>query len=960
STLDADDEQRIYNLYVFVFDPNGDKIYAKWYDDSSLMDSQSQVTYANDDCWYVDNSSDPVTGVIKLRTSSGTGYKIYAISNIDSDIINVSPERLGTDIQTENDLLNFKATLLQDITSRNGYFPMSGKVEGVTVTENNISTPNDNPLYLKRMDAKIRFIFKADTETADARGQHLKSFTPMQWKVVNIPRSVYAMSYADRGISDSAGHDAGTTTDDFFSSNFVNFEDFPSLTQSEFSFYMPENRRSPKMAPETYRQRNLQVKDSETGVNETDSEGNREFEYADDLSSYVLVTGKVEMDLTDDSAGQTLGANVQYLIHLGNFDTNEGGSISDFNVDRNTSYTYTITVSSVNNIRVEVETETTENQPGATGDVTIAKEEIMLCDAHYVSKTISFHAANIREDLTWYVRTPFCDGGPETVNGEELPTSLDYKWVHFRINKKDDSGNYFEEKRRAYTPTAFVENSDGTNNDGSMDIIQLMAYIKQQKEKYNISPSASDFDNTDEVMGGPKISVTAFVDEYYYDENPITGIASPDLWKEFTNQPDRYLHIMCDSNFSKDQESRVTGSVVTIEQKSIQTIFNTDLSNTSLSTAWGVERTDEYQDLWRYNESSDATGAPDVTPYEDRGNNDLFNGRLNSAKEWGLCPSWSSTFETGKKWSDYMDVEVANDVPILKENYEKLRYSCMARNRDNNGNGVIDKDEVRWYMASIRQLIGLWIGADILDPSSKLYNRNADQKNSSDVLQWREHVISSTEYGTNSNNPYLIWGEEGGSTGDLSGSYTYGGVTKWSVRCVRNLGMDENSDLDEIPQDYINVTKNPDNSYTFSNTYLNDATLRYYTSRELDLDDELSEQNRVYKSFRAAPAASALPCSEISFATLNNNVTNSKTNPYCPPGYRLPNQRELTLMKYYITDSGFFPYRIGCRTYWSMGPLGSDKWPRDYYGLSDNVYLHTSTDTYETVTGARCVRDVKE
>ena len=37
------------------------------------------------------------------------------------------------------------------------------------------------------------------------------------------------------------------------------------------------------------------------------------------------------------------------------------------------------------------------------GDVTIAKEEVALCDAHYVSKTITFHAKYVSDDLTWYV-----------------------------------------------------------------------------------------------------------------------------------------------------------------------------------------------------------------------------------------------------------------------------------------------------------------------------------------------------------------------------------------------------------------------------------------------------------------------------------------------------------------------------------------------------------------------------
>ena len=232
---------------------------------------------------------------------------------------------------------------------------------------------------------------------------------------------------------------------------------------------------------------------------------NGEWEYANNLSTYVIVTGRVEMDLVNDDAGQTLGGEVQYIIHLGDFGT--GGNISDFSTLRNTSYTYTVTVNSVNNIRVEVDTETTENQPGATGSVTIAKEEIALCDAHYVSKTLTFHAKYITDDLTWYVKTPFCDGKPQIIEGEDVPTGLDYKWCHFRLNQKDGEGNYYVKKRRKYTPEAY---NAITCPDGEMDIITLVKYIKAQKKLYDDPQlsSTSDFDNTSEALRSTWMSIT--------------------------------------------------------------------------------------------------------------------------------------------------------------------------------------------------------------------------------------------------------------------------------------------------------------------------------------------------------------------------------------------------------------------------------------------------------------------
>lgn len=947
STLNEKVEKKIFNLYVFVFDASGNKLFAKWYDASSLK-SDAEVLASVDDCWSVDNSASPVNGRIKLHTTAGTGYKLYALSNIDADMINVSNEKLGSVIQTENDLLNFKADLNQNTIARNGYFPMSGKVSDVAITATNISSPN-LPLKLSRIDAKVRFIFRADKVHADTAGQHIERFIPISWRVVNVPKSIYVMDYDVRGIHETSGSDAGTSYAQFFKSEFVNFEEFPSSDESQFSFYMLENRRTPKVAPMDYQQRSKQTKNAD-GTNLKNADGSLNFAYADDWATYVEVKGKIEMQLVNDDAGRILHADVKYIIHLGDFQS----SVSDYNVKRNHSYTYIVNVVSPNSIRVEVETSDRENQPGAVGNVTVAKEEIAICDAHYVNKTMTFRAKDITDDLTWYVKTPFCDGGPTIINGNDVVIGLDYKWVKFRLNEKDGLGKYFEEKRRDYTPAPFVMNADGTHNDGVMDISQLVRFLKEQKRKFDISPTASVFDKTTDANGGPKIRVTAFIDEFYYEKDPITGKTSTGLWKKFVNQGDRFMHILSDSKFSKDKESRMTGSVVTIEQKPIGTFFNVDMKETSLRTAWGLERIDEYlSENW-----SDGTPWKYAENTEDHNNTDLKNGRLNTAKEWGLCYPNSTDFIVGHRWDTYLKNTVPNDVPQLRESYRYHRYACMTRNRDNNGNGIIDKDEVRWYMASIRQLAGLWIGVDALDHNAKMYNRTPEQRNSSDQNQWRQHVISSTKEGKYSDNPAVIWAEEGASIGPLSGSMSWAGVTDFTVRCVRDLGMDSQYNLDQTPQAYVEVKDNPDGTKLVKNTYLNKACIRYFTSRDLDEGSELSEENKVYWQFSVAPENSL--AFEDAFVTINENITNSNTgNPYCPAGYRLPNQRELSLIYFTGNITGLSLPTMPTRTYWSMGTIGRNPYREDknYFGKNEGTLFLASPG--QKATGIRCVRDVR-
>lgn len=1046
ATLDTKSESRIFNLYVFVFDAAGNKVSGEYFDTRNLK-TQEFVSTATEDCWWVNNTTTndgKTTGGLVVKTAAGDGMTVYVLTNLDSDMVKVSSNLLSATIHNENDLRKFNAYLNQRITSRNGYFPMTGKLSGVTVINNEgsntVHTVIKETMLLKRIDAKVRFIFKQGSRP-DERGQVIKKFEARQWKVVNVPRTSYMLSYDQRGTSDLRGQDFVNVdpntpegeyskyAKDYFDTDFVNFEDFPQTGQSEFSFYMLENCQVPKKAPLKYQDRSRDLKENDgknrkcevsyslDGVEYTRTM--REFEYANDFSTYVVVTGYVEMALENDEAGNVLGGDVQYIIHLGdwnaiiNNDTGNQGDGKDsysafdnFNTERNTSYTYTVTVNGVNSIRVEVETskgavsDVIENQPGASGQISIAKEEIAICDCHYVSKTISFHLNNffkhgnitkencIVDELTWAVKTPFGEGEPSYEGEQEVTTGLDYQWVHFRLNKQDGDGNYFKDKRRKYTPREFESSNtfrtaeqnkedDGTaglagyHNDGIMDVRELCKFIKDEVNKYLVNPATSAFDHKDATdLSLPNICLTVFVDEYYYNLNPVNHQRSSDLWKSFVNKDDRKLHILCNSEKSKDGESSSTGSVVTIQQRSIQCIYNTDLSYTALQTAWGVENTDEYDGRW--DKYWSVTSATD----EKRGNNKAFNGLFNSCKEWDLSPKGvgNNSF-SGGNWSKYMNYEVPNDTPQLLDEYAYMRYSCLTRNRDNNGDGKIDRSEVRWYLASINQLLGLYVGDGLLNTNTKLYNKSPEDRKSSDSKKWQQHIVSSTCFAAddpresgpyansgqeikNSNNPTMLWAEEGTSTGHFYHNYS-GDIQGSAIRCVRNLGyIDGNEDetyaIDKEPDDYIKVEKRSDGSYVFTCTHLNEQALRYYTSKELIFADETSQENRLYKKFESYPTQSTRsenPLFKDYNAAVDKSVAEGNGNPYCPEGYRTPNQTEAAIMRYYM-DSGENCQTM-TRTYWSFGPFGNNVKNQTKYGFVVSSVVTVNNEKAEKV---RCVR----
>lgn len=995
STLGQIAESRVSNLYVFLFDRDGNRVYGHFFDENNKRETRSEVTTANTNCWMVQNSmsADQQTrGTIRMKIPQLVGGTFYLVVNLDTDMFNLSPEMFSF-IRTRAELEQVAAVLNQEITSRNGMFPMAGYAEQITITTDGISSNSEPVLIpLNRMDAKVNVRIRAavgnESRVID-QGietiQRIKGFTPESWQVVNLPKGSFLIEHP---IAEQGGHDADTG---FFNSPEVNFEtqtseDF-SYDNSDgvpvtvnggtvhgFSFYMYENRPAAKKSVQEYHLRDKRIKD-ETGAYDT---SNGMWEYAPETATYLVIKGEVAMDVdvSTEAKQQTLNAAVVYYIHLGDI----ANDLSDFRVRRNSHYTYTITIKGVENIQVEVATNV-ENESGATGHVYIAKESIYTFDAHYGQRVFAFDQASITpDDVTWYVKTPFGrEGMPEVVNGAEIPNGLDYKWVSFRINDTEPSGAY-SHRNRTYHP------------DQVMDVIEFCDYIREQKRLFDAGRTndfrleedpelKQQYPDKPEIYNRYRIYATVFVDEYYYDQDPISGEVRPTLWKEFVNQPNRTMHILCDTNFSADGDSSATGSVVTIRQHSIQSIYDT--TNQSLLTAWGGEAIDETDGhLWFYNRT-ETHREENVYPYVNihYGNDSHSNGLYNTARLWELTDGKGGF--TRKQWNDYLDYDRENDDPqlFLRDDDElaTARYACLMRNRDEDGDGVIEAAEIKWYLASIQQLTALYIGDQGLSNDAKLYDRyNGYGKNEMDEhgsFYWRRHIISSSRW-EGSNYPTMLWVEEGLST---SGYKQY--ATKWednvlvtnkpgryTIRCVRNLGMDPAgeteavaalNDIDHMPEYSIvfsTVEENHSTSsvYTFDLSRINKKSTRYYTSRELEPGDEYAESARVYPSFETGPLVSFTG----TYKELKTMIDRGESP--CPEGYRVPNIREASLMSNYITsdvNGNWWNNQYSLvNTYYSFGELGNGYDAGISWSCTDN---HITVEKPANATSIRCVRDIQ-
>ena len=1089
-------ESRIKNLFLFIFSEDGSKrLYAHFFDERNLG-AKADILAGQFDGWWRTNSTDRsdkygaytldspdeskwTNGGLRIKAPQAVG-KIYAVVNIDGDMINVSPESLNL-IRTESALKALTAHMQQPTLQRNGYFPMTGVKSPVKIVGGsdavqwyNGSTWTDNwYLPLERMDAKIQFKIQVDVDNATYDGvetyRQLKHFHPESWQVVNMPKgcTVFADPSATRD-TDAAEAEGYFDSIPVPTETTENAETEPVYG---FTFYMMENRESANKngsvpgatAGERYHKRDLRKKNPDGTYAMTS--GNM-WEYAPEMGTYVIINGTLNMDVlvASDAKDQTLSADVTYVIHLGDFATDQ----DNYDILRNHYYTYTMTVKGVDKIILEVTTSqygpsmVQELNAGASGSVNVAKESTFTFDAHYGQRVFCFDAEHVDPNhCFWYVKTPFGkEGIPPRVGDADIPTGYDYKWVHFMVNDVDDTATADSLRYGRYPYIHHNLPYPGDDSPRLMNVVQFTQYLRQQKNLY-LAGEENDFraeydqqwydwsfvdaDMEHGVTGGGlnsrtdltqaekeaiaqgnasrhRIYVTAFVDEFYYEENPINPANTPkDYWKSFCNQPNRMMFLLCDSNFSLDKASTTTGSVITIRQHSIQTPYNLTRTSDELDEGWGTETIDETEGiLWFYSQAEHAysrgrnytTFANEIPDYVSLPVNSKYNGRYNTASNWQILRN--GTFYNDMHWADHLDYTAENDANyvFLKDDPDDtsdatMRWSCMMRNRDNNGNGIIDAEEIRWYMASSEQVLDMFLGGQGLSEDAMTYSQTWASREGRypatdlyfpNVDRWRVHYISSTinkNTYTGKNLPDMLRAEEGPNMGD---GYYHMGVYwdnshkqgRFTPRCVRNLGRDEIecnpataatviADQNQIPTPMVLATPSPgtissNTVYTFDCRNINEKSLRYFSSFELEPDNEFSQSSRLWKRFETGPYIlmsdyTGSQNGPVNYEYLHQMLLEGRSP--CPEGYRVPNIREATVMFYFAPKSWWSGcpqtmvstyvnccYKYGNGFDYASTGINSEKTKHswDVQGNSQRITLGMANNCYRI----RCVRDIPD
>lgn len=1021
------DESNVHDLYVLIFDQNGDKFYGRYFSYEQQVSSLRKLDDANNECWFVSNKTisgvtpavNETKGAVKISTQAHANCTLVVLANISNALTSLDGQdpvtRLNA-LQDMTELQNVKVVLEQATVNRDNLFLMFGSRSidtddpgMVWGTLGNNDTPTYSPDYnitLSPIDAKVKFRVKVDSRFIDA-------ISTRDWNVNRVPSACYLYPH-EQDPEDISYFD--TENAHFEREEAVDGE--PGAKWQVFCFYMLENRLAPLSTPASYhdRERQQKVPDPAThGDNRTDYVKNTDWVYSNPNSTYV----KFNVVLTLNSAGiEQMGQDVAYAltsdavftVHLGDFSGNKWGN---YETKRGHSYTYDITIRNTSNIFIEVsgdkiDGKDIENQPGQEGSLLLTDNTIINCDAHYEYRSMDFIYKeewgepdvlgegetrwDTRKKLSWYIKTPFWEGQPELdieTGKYVIPQEhTDYKWVKFSLNEIDPGTGEYKRIRVEYPgkdeyDPAWVPDN---NPPGLIDLNQLVNFLFfQNTEKRN--GRANLFDPADHIR------ITAFVDEYYYETDPRTGEFNPDLWRTFVNASPRELHILSDAVYSQDRKSEVIRSSHSIIQQSIQTFYNSFAPG--LESIWGTEHIDEMRAMVE-------DGMPWGTPATNSGRtiNNMENGRINTAGLWQLDPDPGQG--NRPQWDTYLNYTVVNEEPELQDDYKQMVYSCMTRNRDNDGDGEIDPEELRWYLASINQLVGMWIGNEALSSTARIYQPAPGQ--------WRAHVVSSTCL-RNANDPRVLTSEEGSSTYEYSTFWAWNNLGAGaeveankaeSVRCVRNLGSYDNRTKDitgapyaQAVDPYYERTDFADDHYEISFRRLDPKCLRDFTDKELPFHDERSVNNRPYLKLVTQPKADVVipdgsrdpaeyPDDAVNIAAngtrtrladmgkMNERVTELGYNPFCPPGYRFPNQIELSVMsfalagrnsvtgeniKYFGTGN---PVRIPSRTFYSRGKYGddpsgsADDRTKTGFSLSDQMRLPYQN---QESTSFRCVRD---
>lgn len=898
----------ITNLAIFVFHEDGTY---EHYVSSRATDESYKVTFVKDQT--VDGG---VLYNVSFKTTTGK-KKLIAVANTSAaagdggfwELTAKQEDVVGGRLSFEdikNEIINLRSALYENSDMQpiqivsSSLMLLSGYNEDVvfgaggTVTFYGDDGDTNNKVIVKMDRAMAKIKFKIVEKPKDDSGNDINAtFRPSSYRVYNIPTKSYLTNKDKNQTEGLFASSSETGSESETATKYVHYASsvVPSASEGfySFEFYMPENIQETKTKNKEDKDMEYVDRDKWEGASGSIAE-KKVWLNAPQNSTFVVISGTYSGTGAD---GKDYTGNVSYTIHLGDFSPT--GSMGNFSVERNSSYTYTITVKGVDKIIAEAKKETdNEYQQGAEGQIFTydASTYSYELDAHYeqiyleynlsqIAKAIQSFQVNgnslgeynntqldddinkaiannlilvIQSEAMDYINTTETSDIPYTVqnkrgtlkpyqiyadamkasvnvlsakaavlNGPGNTTDnlkgFDYKWIEFWPQSNTEIAKYPGVSKWSRENLDNLTNKDfygGTEVKETakylMDVYDVIVamgnVVKKIYKRESVSTAdrgegyPSDSQTNDIFNSGQGITVTknteneyvarftAFVNEYYYLRHPLTG-ERVTTWSVFTNKMNREMLIAMSSNVSEDGNSSFSTVYSYISQLSMQTFYN---SRTLQMNGFGIETYNETPHI-RFG-GSVTTGLSDT------------NGRSNQILLLG------DDDDTPHKWETFIDPvyngwlrsigsdRINHKLPVSV--YEGTReesdgdngeggayFACLSRNRDLNGDGVIDENEVRWYLPSINEYIRIGIGSNALSNAAQLYM--GDKYTMEHKGYATSYIWDGSLYFTSSNQAgkRVYWAVERGSYGDDGANYTGNWAAK-PIRCIRSLPSTSN------------------------------------------------------------------------------------------------------------------------------------------------------------------------
>lgn len=813
-------------------------------------------------------------------------------------------------------------------------------------------------IHLRRLVSHINFNIIPGNNNIDV--------TVNSYQIVNAPRFSWlyerpTLSGMNANFGDMSTRETISTyyADNIqFGSQYVNVND----GTSSFDFWQAESKHTGTST--TYPQR-----DERNEADPTLFTGlTGDIWSPNNMASYVLISCTVDYhnQINVDGQGEIMtdnsGTNVYrtgqttYLIHLGYIgDGDESEKSKDFNCFRNVDYTYNVTVNGLNDIRVDAwaDDETFHGEEGIVSDLQYSTIEL---DAHYHAFNIELTQEELSDPNFGFIITTYENGNVYTFNSKEDTNGVDenlYNWIELRATTgPNDLAEY---KSRFQTL--------GSNEKVTFLLSDLEG--NGVRGPWNLSMT--------DLMKSNTGWYTVFVNEYTYEPiyrgtdgyaNEVwNGTGLRPNWMGYVNQNPRRFYIRVTRSESADGNSIYTRSKYGVSQRSIQTYYSDQVftpvdGDLPRGTAIGVERENETEGLnlrhtfeggssvdnGRWNiaqwlSNSSTTTNPSINN-ANANNRPLWStfvdqtapmqvGAVGTARAQGGLELPARTIASGnpvklpKVVTLTGQTSTFNDPQASGDYYIEAINACMSRNRDNNGNGRIEPDELRWYVPAMGKYLRMILGSESLSEplmdfkniTALPYVNNNQWNTTTGIIQndyYSRYMFISSNTGRN-----VLWGMEGTSTSQYGDPSSWSGTTirPWQVRCIRNLGsnMTTVTQSDKVTKAYVHDAT----AHTFKMTYYDGASIRAnsYSSNGTSLGSMpihtiTSPYNAVYFGFEYSTDDITIPAASRPATDNDNNFNNQYNrlenyingNPCASAGlsgtgWRIPNQKELTMMR---------------------------------------------------------------